>query len=462
MRRILPDSLFGRTMAVLLGGLIVSHLAGFLIYYGHREEATRAVGGYAIAQRIANLARLVDEAPPEWRQKIVAASNDPSLSVSISGSPLVLEGGNDSVALSVRDYLMAQPAASGLPEPRVATLVIDGRAGDPNADGGARSHHHVGFSRHTDEIQVSVPLKDGEWLSFSAQFPSGANTASRQLLLAMGIMTVVILGLSAWLVRSVVRPLDDLATAAQRFETDLNAPPMPVKGTHETRQAARAFNKMQSKRRELIENRTRILAAISHDLRTPLTTLRLRAETHPDDDDREKMLATIEEMNTMISATMQFARDEAQLGPRRRIDLAALLASVVADLSDSGLPVDMAPSAPVVYECNPSMIKRVLTNLIENGAKYGQAVRASIATHSSTIDILIDDDGPGIDPAELERVFQPFYRLEGSRARETGGIGLGLAIARSAVEAHGGSLTLRNRQDGGLTAQISLPVQNQP
>jgi signal transduction histidine kinase len=108
------------------------------------------------------------------------------------------------------------------------------------------------------------------------------------------------------------------------------------------------------------------------------------------------------------------------------------------------------------------MIKRVLTNLIENGAKYGQAVRASIATHSSTIDILIDDDGPGIDPAELERVFQPFYRLEGSRARETGGIGLGLAIARSAVEAHGGSLTLRNRQDGGLTAQISLPVQNQP
>lgn len=164
----------------------------------------------------------------------------------------------------------------------------------------------------------------------------------------------------------------------------------------------------------------------------------------------------------MISATMQFARDEAQLGPRRRIDLAALLASVVADLSDSGLPADMAPSAPVVYDCNPGMIKRVLTNLIENGAKYGQAVRASIVTHPSTIDILIDDDGPGIDPAELERVFQPFYRLEGSRARETGGIGLGLAIARSAVEAHGGNLTLRNRQGGGLTAQISLPVQNQP
>ena len=133
MRRILPDSLFGRTMAVLLGGLIVSHLAGFLIYYGHREEATRAVGGYAIAQRIANLARLVDEAPPEWRQKIIAASNDPSLSVSISDSPLVLEGGNDSVALSVRDYLMAQPAASGLPEPRVAA---------PAVTRGRQGHHH--------------------------------------------------------------------------------------------------------------------------------------------------------------------------------------------------------------------------------------------------------------------------------------------------------------------------------
>lgn len=464
MKAFLPDSLFGRTMIVLLGGLIISHVASFFIYYGHREEARRAAGGYVIAQRIANLARLVNEAPSDWRQKIIAASNDPSFTVSISSVPIVTEGSNSSVALSVRDYLAAQQTAAtqSLPQPRITILTTDNEAGDLHADGGARSHHHgasqIGLWRSVDALEISMPLEDDEWLSFVAQFPRETNSTSRQLLLAMAIMSLVILGLSAWLVRSVVRPLDELATAANRFEKNLNALPMPVNGTHETRQAGQAFNRMQSKLRELIENRTRLLAAISHDLRTPLTTLRLRAENHSDDEDREKMLATIAEMNTMISATMQFAKDEAQSGPRRRIDLSALLASVVADLSDNGLPVEMTPSAPVIYECHPDIIKRVLTNLIENGVKYGRSVRASIATAASSVDILIDDDGPGIDPAELERVFQPFYRIEGSRARETGGIGLGLAIARSAVEAHNGSLTLHNRQDGGLRARISMPT----
>ena len=464
MKTLLPDSIIGRTMIVLLGGLMLSHLVSFFIYYGHREEARKAAGGYAIAQRIANLARLVDEAPSDWQQRIIAASNDPSFTASISDVPIVTDDSNSSVALSVRDYLAAQLTSAGqhLPQPRVATLATENVASDPHPEDAARSHRHgashMGLGRSVDALQVSMPLKDGDWLSFVAQFPSETSSTSRQLLVAMAIMSFVILGLSAWLVRSVVRPLDELATAADRFEKDLSAPPMPVNGTHETRQAAQAFNSMQSKLRELIENRTRLLAAISHDLRTPLTTLRLRAENHSDDEDRDKMLATIAEMNMMISATMQFAKDEAQPGPRRRTDLTALLASVVADLSDNGLPVEMAPSPPVIYECHPDIIKRALTNLIENGVKYGGSVRASIAIATSSVEILIDDDGPGIDFAELERVFQPFYRIEGSRGRETGGIGLGLAIARSAVEAHSGSLTLHNRQGGGLRARISMPT----
>jgi signal transduction histidine kinase len=215
---------------------------------------------------------------------------------------------------------------------------------------------------------------------------------------------------------------------------------------------------MQERLRRLIDNRTQMLAAISHDLRTPLTLLRLRAENVANADDRDKMLATIAEMDSMIRATLAFARDEATAEPRRRTDLTALLASVVDDMTDAGLPVAMEPAAPVIYECMPGALKRALTNLLDNAVNYGKQARAAIRATPQAIDIVIDDEGPGIPEDELARVFQPFYRVEGSRSRETGGIGLGLAIALSVVQAHGGQLTLSNRPEGGLRARIVLPI----
>jgi signal transduction histidine kinase len=201
-----------------------------------------------------------------------------------------------------------------------------------------------------------------------------------------------------------------------------------------------------------------MLAAISHDLRTPLTLLRLRAENIGDTPEREKMLATIAEMDSMIGATLQFARDEAAAEPRRRTDLSALLASVVDDMADTGLSVTMEPAASVISECQPAALKRALTNLLDNAIKYGKRARAAIHATSQTIEITIDDEGPGIPAGELTRVFQPFYRVEDSRSRETGGIGLGLAIALSIIQANGGALALSNRTEGGLRARVTLPV----
>ena len=165
------------------------------------------------------------------------------------------------------------------------------------------------------------------------------------------------------------------------------------------------------------------------------------------------MLATIAEMDSMIAATMQFARDEAQAEPRRPTDLTALLASAVHDMADAGLPVAMEPAGPVTYECQPGALKRALTNLLENAVKYGKRAQAAIRSTSRVIEITIDDEGPGIPEEELARVFQPFYRVEGSRSRETGGIGLGLAIALSVVQAHGGQLVLANRSGRGFARQ---------
>jgi len=306
-------------------------------------------------------------------------------------------------------------------------------------------------------LQVAVPLSDGQWLSFMTALPESGPSFSRQFLLSMGIMAIIILAVSVWVVRRVTAPLASLSAAAERLGGDLNAPPMPESGSIETRQASRAFNTMQASLRTLIENRTRMLAAISHDLRTPLTLLRLRAENIDNAPEREKMLATIAEMDSMIAATLQFARDESAIEAQRPTDLAALLQSIVDDMADAGLPVKMKPVESVVVYCRPSALKRAIRNLLDNAVKYGKTASVAIMTTPKVIEIIIDDKGPGIPEQELTRVLQPFYRVEGSRSRETGGTGLGLAITQSIVQTDGGELTLTNRPEGGLRAKVVLP-----
>ena len=307
-------------------------------------------------------------------------------------------------------------------------------------------------------LQVAVKLSDGQWLSFATTLPQGAPSVSWQFIISMALMAAIVLAVSVWAVRRVTAPLGLLSAAADRLGRDVTAEPLAEAGTIEMQHAARAFNRMQERLRRLIESRTQMLAALSHDLRTPLTLLRLRTEEVADTEERDKMLTTIGEMDDMIGTTLAFARDEVRAEPRRKVDIAALLASIVDDMADAGLPVTMQPAAPLTCDCQPGALKRALTNLLDNAVKYGKCARVAIATVGKAIEITIDDDGPGIPEAELPRVFQPFYRIEESRSRDTGGTGLGLAIAQAIVQAHGGKLTLANRPGCGLRACIILPV----
>jgi signal transduction histidine kinase len=467
MKRLLPKSLFGQTLMVLFAGLIMALLAGSWIYTLDREQAVRAVGGFAAAQRIANLTRLVQEAPYDWRARIVAGISDNSFRVSLTATPSVTEpyDGDAVVARAISGFLVDRLSLGPERQPRVSASPPDGhffgRRG-PMMGPGPMMHRMRGFGALGGfrDLRVAIPLSDGKWLTFATALPESGSAFSRQFLLSMGIMAIVILAASAWAVRRVTAPLAALSAAAEKLGNDLNVPPLPETGTTETRQASRAFNEMQVRLRNLIENRTRMLAAISHDLRTPLTLLRLRAENVEDRSEREKMLATIAELDSMVAATLQFARDESMAEPLRRTDLTALLASVVDDMADTGLPVTMEPAEPYVRECQPAALKRALTNLLDNAVKYGMRARAPIRSTPRAVEITIDDEGPGIPEDERARVFQPFYRAEGSRNRETGGIGLGLAIALSVVQAHGGQLTLSNRPEGGLRSSISLPARS--
>ncbi|GLH76541.1 hypothetical protein SSBR45G_14490 [Bradyrhizobium sp. SSBR45G] len=469
MSGFLPRSLFGQTLLALLVGLVISHAAGSWIYSLDREQAVRAVGGLAAAQRITNLTRLVDETPRGSRERIVDALSDQTFRVALSTEPPASGPGDDDgqVAEAIKDFLVNQLSLKSGRQPRVsaywpaASDTVFGTM-HPMMGRGPMMHGFGGFGPFAGfrDLKVAVPLSDGQWLSFATALPQGGPAFSSQLLIAMALMAVVILAVSIWVVRRVTAPLASLSAAAELLGNDLNAPPMAETGTVEMRQASRAFNTMQARLRSLVENRTRMLAAISHDLRTPLTLLRLRAENVEDAPERDKMLASIAEMDAMIAATLEFARDEAKAEPHRRTDLTALLASVVDDMADTGLPVAMESALPLIRECQPAALKRAITNLIDNAVKYGKQARCAIRSTVQGIEITIEDDGPGIPEQELTRVFQPFYRVEGSRNRETGGIGLGLAIALSVVQAHGGQLALSNRSQGGLRACITLPVRS--
>ncbi len=465
MRRVFPQSLFGQTLLVLLAGLLISQLAGSLIYSTDREEAVRAVGGFATAQRIANATRLVQDTPFDRRQRIVAALNDPSFHVSLSAEPpnLVANDDGGGVAEAVKEFLVDQLALGPARQPRVAVASSNAPAFGrwrPMMGPGPMMHGFGAFGPFGGfrDLGVAIPLADGQWLAFTSAVPASGPALSRQFLISMALMAIILIAVSVWAVRRVTAPLTSLSAAAERLGTDLNAPPLPETGTIETQKAAHAFNTMQARLRNLIDNRMRMLAAISHDLRTPLTLLRLRAENVTEAAERDKMLATIAEMDAMLAETLRFARDEATAEPRRRTDISALLASVVHDMADAGAPVSMEPAQAVICECQPAALKRALTNLLDNAVKYGKQARITIRTTPEWVEIVIDDEGPGVPEDELKRVFEPFYRVEASRSRDTGGIGLGLAIALSIIQGHGGQLTLANRPEGGLRAIVELPM----
>jgi signal transduction histidine kinase len=458
MTRLLPRTLFGQMVMILLAGLIISHLVGTWIYATDREQAVRAIGGYAATQRIANLARLIDEAPEAWRGRIVAAASDATLRVALSSEPpTTAELDPDAAELPIRGYLADQ-----LPESLAASLRVS-VAGAAGARFAAFFHPMpmmgpwMRQSGGWRSLQAAVQLSNGQWLSFAAILPNAGPATSWQFAFAMAVMAVIVVLTSVWAVRRVTAPLGVLAQAAERLGRDVNAPPLTETGSREMRLAAHSFNEMQGRLQRLLENRTRMLAALSHDLRTPLTLLRLRTEGLHEVDERDRMLATIGELDSMIDATLKFARDEATAEPWRRTDMTALLASIVDDMADAGLPVTMEAAEPVVLECQPGALRRAISNLLDNAIKYGKSARAQILASPTAIRVIIDDEGPGIPDTDLQRVFEPFYRLEQSRSRETGGTGLGLAIALSVIEAHGGQISLVNRPEGGLRAILSLP-----
>ncbi|MBI2800058.1 MAG: HAMP domain-containing protein [Gammaproteobacteria bacterium] len=270
-----------------------------------------------------------------------------------------------------------------------------------------------------------------------------------------------LLGLLAYVIsRIATRPLRALATAADALGHDLEQPPLPVSGPTEVQRATIAFNAMVARIRHHVDERIYMLAAIAHDLQTPLTRLRLRLEKVPDAQLREKLVADLAHMQTTITDGLEFVRSMAAPESLQSVDLDSLLDSVCSDAGDTGADVTLSGALGIVLKARPNAIRRCLTNLLDNAVKYGGYARVTVTRRADTAVITITDGGAGIPAAQLEAVFAPFYRVETSRSRDTGGTGLGLTIARNLIEQNGGALRLRNLPEGGLEATLELPVGN--
>jgi len=317
------------------------------------------------------------------------------------------------------------------------------------------------FKAHPRSRRIALKLNKKKWLNIIIMAPK---ERFWWLMVGFGLLAIILIILiallCAWAVKRSTVSLTDLAKAAKHLGVDINAPALTKTKNKELNEIITAFNQVQIRIRKLVVDRTQMLAAISHDLRTPITRLKLRAESLEDAKQYEKIIADLEEMEDMITSVLIFSREDACHEALEHFDLNALLESLCNDLIDTGFDIlyrseiDRLP----FFGCIGAL-KRTFTNLINNAVKYGKRAEVYLKRKNNTITIEIDDNGPGIPEEDIAKVFEPFYRVDQSRSRKTGGTGLGLTIARDIVHAHGGDISLMNRVEGGLRVIVSLPLQ---
>ena len=468
---LLPRSLFSRLVLVLLGGLLTAQLLSFAIHMYDRSELLMQASGMQSAQRIADIVNLLDTLTPPERQKIVKVLAAPPLAVSLDRPPLApADADSESGARAV---LFASLLRRLLGEDRnvVVGMAVGGPyPGGPYQGGGAMRgpggtgewtppmmRHGGGPGAGGLTFVAQVALRDGTRVTFDARQPQATENWPLRVLLSIVLLLAAVIGVSLIAVRWATRPLKTLADAADELGKNINRPPLAETGPTEVARAARAFNTMQSRLAAYLRERTQVLAAMSHDLKTPITRLRLRAELLDDAQLRAKFGNDLQEMEGMVASALDFLRGMDNGEPVQPVDVNALLESLQADLRETGGVVTIGGQAAGPYAGRPQALKRCLANLLENAIKYGNSAQVVVEDHADRLQISILDQGPGLPADQLGKVFEPFYRVEGSRNRDTGGTGLGLAIAKNVAELHGGNIELRNRAEGGLAAVLTLP-----
>jgi signal transduction histidine kinase len=471
MKRLLPTSMAGWLILVIVVGLVLSQAITIAIHYNSRRDAQLLLENVRIVERVVALTRIIYLLAPEQRPDIAVGVSHSGLIVTWEPKPAVNidKSRNDRAQLlaEVLDQRHEQlplrsieadyfPAPVSMP---LASDLFNRLFHERDNDLRGQMRQVVDQNPHQGVYVASLQLADSTWVNIAApDVQTVPAWSSATIALIIGTMIVVI-GLSIIGIRLLTAPLNTLTQAADRLGRNVNSPPLPEAGSADVIQAIRAFNGMQDRLRRFVEDRTRMIAAISHDLRTPITRLRLRAELIGDSEQQQKMLADLSEMETMIASTLNFARQDADPEPRQVIDLRELLQMLCADFPGADLALDLPNGARAMLEGQPVALRRGFTNLIDNAIRYGKRAHITLTRDNGNLLVHIEDEGAGIPEEELEKVFRPFYRLESSRSRDTGGTGLGLSVARTVFRALGGDVALSNLPEGSLRATVTLPSQ---
>jgi signal transduction histidine kinase len=434
MMQWLPRTLFSRMLGILLLGLILAQALNRAIHlYEHHKMAAQSSQLNA-ARRVADLIRLLSALNTETKQAIVEQYHDPSVRLQLAKQPLpsrrIDEPNNPKFKLfrsTLNELLSNQPPTRiSINETLPYTLLLH------------------------------VYLADGSTLILKTDLSYDDEQGS-SVLLHLAIILSIIAGFSFVAVRWVTRPLQQLASAAEDLGHDIYRPPLLEEGPIEVSRAAHAFNTMQARLIRHIQDRTQLLAAISHDLKTPITRLRLRTELLDDSDLRTRFQKDLDEMESMVMATLDFMRGVDQQETFQPVDMMALLESIQADAQEMKSEVAIHGTVLLPFLGKPTALKRCISNLIDNALKYGHSATLFVEDSNERCIIRIQDQGPGIPNEQMENVFIPYNRLEISRNRDTGGTGLGLSIAQDIAHAHGGDISLNNTLTGGLEAVLVLP-----
>jgi len=465
---LLPRSLWGRLTLLFLGVLLIAQMLSAALHFRDRGEVLKHATGYNSAQRIAGMVRVLDGLSPEQRESVVAELDLPPLRVRLSDEPQKLpDNSHESPRAELFHQLLHfrlgrdRPISLYMPNlPAVAHGEVMDRWGPPAGVSPPMRHRmmqHRGAPISGYSFIVEIELAGGQWAGFAYHLPDELAAWPWDLLVGLLILLAAVLLVSFFAVRWLTRPLSELSQAADQLGKDISHEPLQERGPTEVRRAARAFNTMQRRVARFVEERTRILAAVSHDLKTPITRMRLRAEKIEDHALRAKFEHDLQEMQTLVQSSLDFMRGMALKEKTQPLDINALLDSLIEDAQDLGHTIEVSGKALDPYPCKPLALKRCLGNLLDNALRYGDKAKVTITDTPALLAISVGDEGPGLPEEILEKVFEPFFRAEPSRSTKTGGTGLGLSIARNIARGHGGDLVLSNRTSGGLEAMVTLP-----
>ncbi len=451
MRHLLPRSLIGQ-MALLIGvALLIAQLVNFALILNERQKLSLAQNQGPAITRFVNVAEDLKQAPPEFRFAVLQDASRRGARFDVEPVSNVPDSAERASRVETRTRQSLASAGIQASEVR-ATFTIEQRP--ERRSGNARSRG----PREVQLLFLSVRLAGGQWLNARINTPPPDPLLTARLLAATLLLYLIVLGATLLIARRIARPLRDLTLAADRFGGRGTPAAVKPRGPADLRLAIEAFNAMNRRVVALLDEKDRMLGAIGHDLRTPLASLRIRAESVEPESERERMIATIEEMNATLEDILVLARSGRAREAARPMNVTALADAVVEEFRELGHDAAQEPSEDIVLTIQPNLMRRAIRNLIDNAVKYGGSARVAVRREDERVLIEVRDSGAGLSTDQLSRVLEPFYRVEGSRSRETGGTGLGLAIATAIAESHGGTLQLANSPGGGLKATLDVPA----